>query len=208
MVELARHYAAHPAENLISAVVEAQADSDQPLTFEEIGGLSRGLVLAGHETSAALLGNTLQTLLTQRGLWDYFCAHPERIAGAADEFLRHGGPAVGLFRQATREVQFGDVTVPQGARVWVTYLAGNHDPAQFPDPQRLDADRPNAAGHLSLGYGIHYCIGAPLAKLELRVALEEMTRTYPSLRLEAGQTLEHRPNFVMRGFREMVLAID
>ncbi|WP_425148683.1 cytochrome P450 [Deinococcus sp.] len=208
MVELTRHYAAHPAENLISAVVEAQTDSEEPLSFEEIGGLSRGLVLAGHETSAALLGNTLQTLLTQRELWDALCAHPERISGAVDEFLRHGGPAVGLFRQATRDVQFGEVTIPKNARVWVTYLAGNHDPAQFPDPQRLDLERPNAANHLSLGYGIHYCIGAPLAKLELRVALEEMTKRYPGLRLDAEQEIEHRPNFVMRGLKQLVLVTD
>ena len=208
MVELTRHYAAHPAENLISAVVEVQADADEPLTHEEIGGLSRGMVLAGHETSAALLGNTLYSLLSERKLWAYFCAHPERIENVADEFLRHGGPAIGLFRQATRDVQFGDVSIPKDARVWVTYLAGNHDPAQFPDPQKLDVDRSNAANHLSLGYGIHYCIGAPLAKLELSVALEEMTSAYPSLRLEAGQGAEHRPNFVMRGLKELMLVID
>ena len=208
MVELTRHYAAYPSDNLISAVVEAQTDAEEPLTHEEIGGLSRGLVLAGHETSAALLGNTLHTLLSHRELWEYFCAHPERIESATDEFLRHGGPAVGLFRQATRDVSFGDVTIPQGARVWVTYLAGNHDPAQFPDPQRLDAERPNAANHLSLGYGVHYCIGAPLAKLELAVALKEMVATYPSLRLETGQNAEHRPNFVMRALNELVLVID
>jgi cytochrome P450 len=208
MLNLVKHSASHPTENLISAVIAAQQSDEEPLSHEEIAGLAVGLVLAGHETTAALLGNTLCSLLSQRELWDFLCQHPERVATTVDELVRHGGPAIGLFRRTSRDAALGEVTIPKGATVWIAYLAGNHDPAQFPHPDRLDFSRENAGGHLSFGHGIHYCIGASLAKLEVRLVLEELTQHYPSLRLEPGQTLMPAPNFMLRAYQEMVLAID
>lgn len=208
MLEVVRHYGRNPAENLISAVIEARQSVEEPLSDEEIAGLTLNLVLAGHETTAALLGNTLHTVLSQRELWDYLCKHPERAAAAVDEFVRHGGPAFGLYRRTTGDVVLGEVTIPKDSTVFIAYFAGNNDPAQFPDPERLDVERPNAASHVTFGHGIHYCIGAPLAKLELRVVLEELPRTYPSLRLEPNQTLTPVPSFLLRTYQTMVLVID
>jgi cytochrome P450 len=93
MLNLVRHYANHPAENLISSVIKARKETESPLTDEEIAGLTVNLVLAGHTTTAALIGNTLFSLLNQLNqheLWNYFCQHPERITAAVDEFIRHG----------------------------------------------------------------------------------------------------------------------
>jgi hypothetical protein len=208
MLDTVRHYGRNPAENLISAAIEARQSVAEPLSDEEIAGLTLNLVLAGHETTAALLGNTLYTLLTQRELWEYFGSYPERAAAAVDEFIRHGGPAFGLYRRTTRDVTLGEVTIPKEATVFIAYFAGNHDPAQFPDPERLDIERQNAASHVTFGHGIHYCIGAPLARLELRVVLEELPRTYPSLRLEPGQTLTPVPSFLLRSYQAMMLVID
>jgi len=208
MLELVKHYAQNPAENIISTMIEFRQEDDQPLSDEEIAGLTLNLVLAGHETTAALIGNTLFSLLSQQDLWDYFCKHPERSAFAVDELIRHGGSAIGLFRRTTRDVVLGEVTIPKDSTVWVVYLAGNLDPEQFPDPNRLDINRQNAAVHLSFGHGIHYCVGASLAKLELRVVLEELARNYPSLRLESEQDIKPSPNFILRSYQEMVLVID
>jgi cytochrome P450 len=208
MLELVKYYAKHPTENLISTVIEARQDGEEALSDEEIAGLAFNLIFAGHETTAALLGNTLHTILTQRELWEYFCKHPERSSAAVDEFVRHGGPAFGLYRRTTRDVALGEVTIPQDSTVFISYFSANHDPEQFPDPERLSFNRPNAANHFSLGHGIHYCIGAPLAKLEVRVVLEELCKTYPSLRLEPNQMLIPAPSFLIRSFQSMVLAID
>lgn len=208
MLDMVRHYGRSPAENLISAALEARQSVAEPLSDEEIAGLTLNLVFAGHETTAALLGNTLYTLLSQRELWEYFAMHPERAAAAVDEFVRHGGPAFGLYRRTTRDVTLGEVTIPKDATVFIAFFAGNQDPAQFPEPERLDIERRNAASHVTFGHGIHYCIGAPLARLELRVVLEELPRTYPSLHLEPGQTFTPVPSFLLRSYQEMILAID
>jgi cytochrome P450 len=208
MLKLVKHYNRHPVENLISAAIEARQSDAEPLSDEEIAGLTLNFVLAGHETTAALIGNTLYSLLTQRDLWDYLCKHPERCAAAVDEFVRHGGPAIGLFRRTSRDAMLGEVTIPKDSTVWIAYLSGNYDPAQFPNPERLDFTRKNVGGHLSFGHGIHYCIGASLAKLEVRLVLEELTRHYPSLRLAPGQTLMPAQSFILRAYQEMVLEID
>jgi cytochrome P450 len=209
MLDLVKHYAGHPAENLISSAIKAQAETEAPLTEEEIAGLSLNLVLAGHETTAALIGNTLHTLLSQRELWDYLCQHPERIAASVDEFIRHGNPANGLFRVTSRDVNLGEVMIPKGSTVWIAYLSGNYDVSQFADPEKLDLDRENAGTHLTFGNGIHFCVGSALAKMEIRIVVEELTKHYPSLRLEVGQEDPVRlPNFILRTYQEMTLAID
>jgi cytochrome P450 len=208
MLKLVKQYREHPVENLISTIMEAQQQDNDPLSDAEIAGLASGLVLAGHETTAALIGNTLYSLLSQRELWDDFCQHPECCAAAVDELIRHRGPAIGLFRRTSRDAVLGDVTIPKNSTVWIAYLSGNHDPQQFPNPEQLDFGRENAGAHLSLGHGIHYCIGASLAKLEIRLVLEELTQHYPSLRLASGQTLVSVPNFMLRAYQEMVLEID
>jgi cytochrome P450 len=208
MLDRVKYYATNPADNLISSAIEARQSDEDPLSDEEIAGLTVGLVFAGHETTAALIGNTLYSLLNQRELWEDLCQHPDRIATAVDELIRHGGSAIGLFRRTSRDAVLGEVTIPKDSTVWIAYLAGNHDPVQFPNPDRLDFSRDNASSHLSFGHGIHYCIGASLAKLEIRLVLEELTRHYPSLHLELEQTPMPVPNFMLRAYQEMVLIID
>ncbi|NJM07363.1 cytochrome P450 [Candidatus Gracilibacteria bacterium] len=165
-------------------------------------------MLAGHETTAALLGNTLYTALSQREIWAALGAHPELAGTAVDEFIRHDGPAFGLYRRTTRAIALGDVTMPQGATVFIAYFAGNTDPAQFPDPERLDILRHNAASHVTFGHGIHYCIGAPLARLELRVVLEELPQAYPHLRLAADQSFTPVASFLLRAYESLVIVLD
>lgn len=208
LLKLVKHYAKYPAENLISAAIAARQQNGDPLSDEEIAGVASGLVLAGHETTAAMIGNTLYSLLSERKLWDDLCQHPKRCAAVIDELMRHRGSAIGLFRRTSRDALLGNVTIPKDSMVWIAYLSGNYDSQQFANPEQLDFSRENAVAHLGLGHGIHYCIGAVLAKLEIRLVLEELTQEYPSLRLTPDQAIAPLPNFMLRAYQEMVLEID
>lgn len=204
MIALVKHYRQNPAKNLTSEMVHAE----NPLTDEEIAGHLCNVVLAGHETTAKLMGNMLHNILTQRELWDTLIAHPGYIPGAVNEFIRYDTSLMGLYRVTTHDVAIGDVTVPAHSRVWVAYAAGNHDPAVFPEPNTIDIHRDNATENLTFGYGIHYCLGAPLAKLELQIVLEELTRRMPSLRFIPDQQLVFNPNFILRSYQQLMLEWD
>lgn len=208
MRRLVERYTAEAADNLIHGVIIARQSDPEPLDDQEIASLCVGMVLAGHETTAAWLGNALQSLLNERSRWEYLCQHPGRITLALDELMRHAGPAIGLFRRTSRDVVVRGVGIPGGATVFVPYLGANHDPAQFPEPEQLRLERDNAHSHLGFGHGSHYCIGAPLARLEVRLALEELTRHHPSLRLAPDQAVRPVQNFMLRANEEMILLID
>ena len=208
VLDLVEHYKQNPAENLISSMLAARQTVEEPLSDEEIAGLVCNVVLAGHETTEKLLGNMLHNVLQQRELWTYLCDHPTELSVAADEFIRHDTSVMGLYRRTTQAVQIGNVTIPANATVWVAYAAGNHDPEYFPEPEVIDFQRANAGENLTFGYGIHYCVGASLTKLEVRLVLEELSKRLPSLRLVPDQPFEFNPNFVLRSYQELFLEWD
>ncbi|MEM8530365.1 MAG: cytochrome P450 [Chloroflexota bacterium] len=208
VLDLVGHYKQNPAENLISSMLASQQTVEEPLSDEEIAGLMCNVVLAGHETTEKLLGNMLHNVLHQRELWTYLCEHSANLAAAVDEFIRHDTSVMGLYRRTTQAVQIGNVTIPANATVWVAYAAGNHDPGYFPEPEVIDFQRANAGENLTFGYGIHYCVGASLTKLEVRLVLEELTKRLTSLRLVPDQPFEFIPHFVLRSYQELFLEWD
>ena len=117
-------------------------------------------------------------------------------------------PVQGLFRSTTAAMELGGVALPQGANLQLLYASGNRDEGEFPDPDRFDVRRKNARTHLSFGGGIHFCIGAPLARLEARVALETLTRRLPNLRLHPTREAKRVPHFFLRGFEHLYLQWD
>lgn len=157
------------------------------LGFEELVGLGFTLLGAGFDSSAGQIGNFTVTLLAgHRDVWRRLGEHPEEIPAAVEELLRtvnlNGNDTSGLPRIATEDVTVGGVVIPAGEAVFLAFPSANRDSSVFPDPDRADfgrADNP----HLAFGHGIHRCLGAPLARLELTVALEELTRRYPGARL-------------------------
>ena len=112
-------------------------------------------------------------------------------------------PVQGLFRSTTRETTLGGVTLPAGAHLQLLYAAGNRDAHEFPEPGRFDLERENASSHLAFGGGAHFCLGASLARLEGRIALEVLTTRLPSLALAPGCSLRRVPHFFLRGFEEL-----
>ncbi len=157
-----------PGDGLIDALLLAEADGEK-LTFEEIVRFCITLVVAGSETSMYFGANVVDALLDHPEAAARVREDRSLIKAFLDETLRLTGPPQRLFRVATRDVQVGEAQIKAGDWVALFFAAANHDPEVFPDPERFDLDRPNANRHMTYGLGIHYCLGAPLATLEVEV---------------------------------------
>ncbi|MFJ9694844.1 cytochrome P450 [Kitasatospora sp. NPDC101183] len=185
---------AEPADDVLSAMIAAR-DGEDKLTVEELIGLGYTLLGGGFDSSAAQVANFVLTLLTEhQDVWRRLGEHPEEIPAALEELLRTvnltASDTSGLPRIATEDVTVGGVTIPAGDAVFLAFASANRDEAAFAEPGRRDfarADNP----HMAFGYGIHHCLGAPLARLELAVALEELTRRFPEARLAVPESELH-----------------
>jgi cytochrome P450 len=188
-----------PSDDLTGELVRIYEEGDRSITKHEIASLVYAQLTAGHETTSSLLGNGFVELLTHRRQWQALCEDPALIPGAVEELLRAGPPVFAWKRKTKRAARIGDVELPEGANVLLVLGSANRDEAVFADPERLDVRRENAGDHLAFGHGIHYCLGAALARLEARVVLEELTSRLPSARLAPDQTFTFPPNTTFRG---------
>jgi cytochrome P450 len=184
--ELVAHRAREPQDDFTSDLILAR-DGDVPaLSLQEVTTIVLILLVAGHETTTNLLGNAFRRLLTERHAWEEICRNPSLIPNAIEEVLRFDSSIVTWRRKTTQAVEIGGVSVPAGANLLLLLGAANRDPTVFPGPDRFDIHRQNAKEHLSFGHGPHFCLGAPLGRLEARVVLEELSARLPSLRLMPG----------------------
>ncbi|MGW2143599.1 cytochrome P450 [Nonomuraea bangladeshensis] len=165
------------------------------LTHREVVELISTILLGGNDTVPNQLGNTVLRLLRE-GAWP---VPPPLIGAAAEECMRIDGASLGSFRHTTEDVVLHGVTIPAGALVLLSTDSAGHDESVFPEPERFVVDRPNAADHLVFGYGIHFCVGAALGRLQLRTALEVLGRRLPGLRLAPGEPVTYRRSLVGRG---------
>jgi cytochrome P450 len=196
---------AEPVDDFTSDLARVHLTDPAELSRAEITGIVYALSFAGHETTTNLTTNALRRLLENRAQWDALCADPARIPNAVEEVLRHDTSVIAWRRVTTRPVEIGGVPVPEGARLMLSLAAANHDPDRFPDPTSFDVRRPNAREHLAFGLGIHFCLGAPLARIEVRTVLELLTQRVPELDLVAGQHYDFPPNMSFRGPRRLLL---
>jgi len=191
--------AREPGDDLTSDLLVIHGEDPERLTLDEIASILFSLSFAGHETTTGLIGNTARRLLEEPGRWARVVARRELIAAAVEETLRYD-PSVPVWRRVTtRPVTLGGVDLPEGAKLFLWLAASGRDRSVFPQPDDFDLDRANASQHLAFGLGLHYCLGANLGKLETRLALEELARRYPKLRLSGGQQLGFHPNISFRG---------
>ena len=173
---------ADPQHDLVSALLAAR-DEEDALTEEELFGTVVLLIVAGHETTVGLIGNAVLNLLTHPEQLELVRSDASLIPGAVEEMLRFEGPVErALNRWAAADVELGGQTIRKGDLVIVILGAADRDPDRFPDPDRLDVQREDTR-HLAFGRGSHYCLGAPLARLEAEIALETLFRRFPGLRL-------------------------
>jgi cytochrome P450 len=194
---------ADPDDSLLSALIAAEEDGDR-LTHAELVSTALLLLVAGFETTVNLIGNGTVALLTApdgRQQWDRLRQDPALVPAAVEELLRYDSPVQMTSRNATQDVEVGGTLIRQGTPIVVAIGGANRDPEVFDQPGRLLTDRPNAGRHLSFSLGAHHCLGAALARLEGRIAIEELTSRYPALSL-AGPPVR-RPLLVLRGFESV-----
>ena len=186
-----------PGDNLPGDLVRMQAEGAE-ISDDEIAGLLYSILFAGHETTTTLLANAMREVLTFRDRWEALKAEPEKWTGATDEFLRYTPSIVAWRRRALDNAEIGGVAIPKGANILLLLGSANRDAAVFENPDSLDITRTNARNHLSFGYGIHFCLGQQLAKLEFGIAMRELARRLPSLRLAPGQDFRFAHNTSFR----------
>jgi cytochrome P450 len=176
-----------------------QLSDNGDITGDELMDMVFLLFVAGHETSTNLIGNGMRHLLADPEQWRLLGHRPALIPGAVEEVLRFDCPVrTAPYRWTTEPVRYGDVVIPAGEIVLVSLLSAGRDPAQYPKPDELDMYRD--AKHLSFGHGIHYCLGAPLARLEAEVVFTALTREFPLARLAIDERrLRHKPSVIMHG---------
>ena len=191
---------AEPDDTILSALITAEEEGDQ-LSSDELVSTALLLLVAGFETTVNLIGNGTVALLGERAQWERLREEPALIPAAVEELLRYDSPVQITSRTATEDMEADGTLIRQGTPVIVAIGGANRDPAVFDQPDRLRIDRPDASRHLSFSLGIHHCLGAALARLEGRIALEELTSRYPGLEL-AG-TPVRRPLLVLRGFESV-----
>jgi cytochrome P450 len=190
-----------PREDLITALVQAESEGSR-LSRDELLAFCTVLLVAGHETTTHLIGNGLLALLEKPEQFRTLQAGPPAIPAAVEEMLRYDSPVQALIRVATRDVEVSGTTIEKGAVLLVLIGAANRDPARFPDPDAFDIQREDTV-HLSFGLGPHFCLGAPLARLEARIAFEALLRHFSALRIDGKPV--RGGTFVLRGLRHLPL---
>jgi cytochrome P450 len=192
-----------PREDLLSAMIAAEEQGDR-LTEDELLATSVLLFFAGHETTVNLIGSGMRQLLLHPDQLEKLRANPSLIQTAVEELLRFDGPVQRTGRTVSADVELGGVTLHRGDRVVGFIAAANRDPAQFPEPDRLDITRTDNQ-HLAFGAGIHYCVGAALARTEAQIAINTLLRRFPTLALtEDAPTW--RETAIIRGMTALPLS--
>jgi cytochrome P450 len=194
-----------PGDDLVSGLITAR-DGDERLSTQELLSTIFQLIVAGHDTTASLIGNGMVALLRHPEQLDELRSDPGKLAVAIEELLRYDAPVPhSTFRYAVAPLELGDVTIPTGAQVIISLAAANRDDGQYTDPETLDLVRAESR-HLAFGHGIHHCLGAPLARMEGQLALGTLLRRFPELRLAVpAEELHwgHGDGLVLRGLSEL-----
>lgn len=197
-----------PEDDLLSVLVQSRVEGDdgepRALDTAEMLSIVQQLLVAGNETTTKLLTEAVRLLAEHPGAWAQLRDDPAGTAPAVvEEALRLATPTQGMFRVVTRDTEVDGVSIPAGSKLVLVYAAANRDPAIFPEPDSFDLDRANLRDHLAFGRGIHFCIGAPLARLEATVAVEELASGVAEIRLDPGNDFAYEPSFLLRGLKRL-----
>jgi cytochrome P450 len=197
-----------PRDDLMTALYEVWRGGETGLSLPEVMGVPLDLIIAGHVTVTRAIGSALVLLLQNTDALAALREDPSLVPNAVEEILRAESPAQGLFRLALEDVELGGVTIPEGAKVMLHYGSANRDEAYFADPDRFDVHRAGADRHLAFGKGIHFCLGAPLARLEMKVALPMLLERLPNLRFAGERPFDRAEVFFARGLSRLELEWD
>lgn len=197
----------NPGDDFPSDLLRLQSEGAE-ITDEEIAGVLYSTLFAGHETTSTFMGNYVLAMMDNPDAWEAIKADQSLIPNAVEEMLRYMPSVVGWRRKARNAVTVGGVDLPAGAEVLMITGSANRDEKQFPDGEKLDIRRDNARTHLSFGYGIHYCLGFQLAKMEAAELLRQLSARFPTLRLAPGFEAEYHRNITFRVPKSVMVEWD
>ena len=192
-----------PKDDLVSVLVAA-AEKGDVLSEEQLLATCVVMLIAGNETTRNLIGNGVLALLRNPEQLERLWQDRALVESAVEELLRYAGPVHATARVAREDIEIDGKTIREGQLVFTMLAAANRDPAHFPDPEKLDITRPNNH-HVAFGFGIHSCLGQPLARLEARIAFDTLARRFPNPRLATDQ-MEWGPSFILRGLKSLPIA--
>lgn len=202
---------ANPREDMISDLVHATTEEDGKLTFAEAVSLVRAMIIAGNDTTATAIGNLLFILATQPEIEQKLYDHLDDdryVSRFVEELLRYAPPVRGLAKMTTRETELGGQKLPKGAHILVLYASGNDDEDQFECPREFDISRSNVAHHVAFGVGIHRCIGASLARMEIKVAARELLKKARDFRLAIpAEDITYQPTVATHQIAELPMTL-
>ncbi len=198
----------NPGDNYLGDMVRMHKEDPSLFTVNYLTNVMFLMQFAGHETTTQASANGIKAMLEDREQWEKLVADPSLIPNAVEEILRIDTSIFAWRRIATKDTQIGGVDIPAGSKIMMMLGSGNHDEDFFPNPSQFDPERPNAKKHLGLGHGAHFCMGAPLARLEMRIMLEELTRRLPHLQLVKDQDYEYLPTLLFRGVQHLQVEWD
>lgn len=194
-----------PGDDYISDLLRARGGDDEKMSLHEISGIAFNLLFAGHETTSSAAVNMFSAVLQRRDLWERICSGEQPAAPVVEESLRFDAPIQAWRRLAKEDVVLDGVPVPAGSRLLMVFSAANRDPAVFEHPDDFDPSRKNLPQHLAFGQGLHFCMGAPLARLEVEVMLEQVAKRLPGMTVVPGQEPHYVPNTSFRALRKLMV---
>lgn len=190
-----------PKDDMLTDLVQARIEGEQPLNTEELLSIVQQLLVAGNETTTSAISSGVMLLINNPDQIPILRADRKRYETLAEEVLRAESPVQGLFRMTTRDVEIGGTTIPQGSTVNLRYGSANRDDGRFEGAEKFDVCRKNAGAHLAFGAGIHHCIGAQLARREIIVALRGLVERLDDMELAVPEEdLHHFPSVILRGY--------
>ncbi|MBL8776032.1 MAG: cytochrome P450 [Acidimicrobiales bacterium] len=200
---------ARPQDDLLTGLLDARIDADddvddkRPLDVPEIVSLVQELLVGGNETTTKLIAEMVRLFADHPDRWAAVRANPDLIPAVVEESLRLASPAQAMWRLTTEDVELGGVAIPAGSRVVLSYASANRDEDLFTEPDAFEPERANLTDHLAFGRGPHFCIGSGLARLEARVAFEELARRVRVMTLSDTNDFPYNPSFLLRGLERL-----
>lgn len=198
-----------PRDDMISDLANAEIDEGRKLNDAELISIVQQFLVAGNETTTSSLAGGLLSLIQDPEQMRLLREDSSRMENTVEEILRTETPSAGLWRAVTRDVEFNDILIPEGAMVMLRYAAANRDERVFDDAERFDICRHNADDHIAFGQGTHFCPGAMLARKEMILALNKLLERVDNIQLAEGKNdLTHWPNMVLRGLKALHIRFD
>jgi len=204
---------AQPRDDLLTQLLDARIEDDdvtdtRPLDLPEMLSIIQQLLVAGNETTTKLLAEMMRLLAEHPHEWEALRQHPARAEAIVEEALRLAAPVQGMWRVVTTDTNLGGIALPRGTRVVVVYSSANRDEQLYPEPDSFLPDRGRVRDHLAFGRGVHLCLGAGLARLEARIALELLAQRLRTFSLADTNTFEYTASFLLRGLTRLDLQIE